>query len=156
MMRSLIIFYSRTGKTLTVANTIKEALGSHVKEITDFTTNRSVLDYMFTSVIDSASINPRKVDIDYYETIFIGTPVWIGAMTPAIKKIIDNIDFKNKNVILFNTYKKIGEDIAMKRMAKLVKKHNGNVIGGFSVPTIGTNEDIIDYTTLALEEFNLV
>ena len=143
-MRNLVIFYSKTGKTSIVANTIKKDLKAHVKEIVDYTSERTVLDYMFTSLIDSASINPQKIDIDYYETIFIGTPVWFGSITPAIKKIIDNTDFKNKNIILFNTMKGIGGDIALRRMARLVEKHNGNVIG-----------EVIESTHEALREFNL-
>ena len=93
-MRSIVIFYSKSGNTLTVANTIKKLLGAHTKEITDFTVHRTILDYLFPNILDSSRIQPRKVDIDYYETIFIGTPVWLGSITPAIKKIIDNMDFK--------------------------------------------------------------
>lgn len=155
-MRSLVIFYSKSGHTLTVADTIKKSLGSHVQEITDYTTQRSLLDYMFPSLIDSASIDHIKLDVSYYETIFIGTPVWIGSFTPAIKKIIDSIDFKNRNVVLFSTSNGIGQKIAMKRLAKLVKKHNGNVIGGFSIPSIDNKERIIDYTQTALNNLNLV
>ncbi len=137
-MRNLVIYYSKTGNTSIVAETIKRDLKAHVKEITDYTSERTPLDYLFTSLIDSASINPRKIDIDYYETIFIGTPVWFGSITPAIKKIIDNTDFKNKNIILFNTMKRVGGDIAIKRMARLVKKHNGNIIVAFTITTNGS------------------
>lgn len=154
-MRSLIIYYTKSGNTGLAAHIIKRELKGHVREITDFTTHRSVLDYMFTSLIDSASISPRKLDIDYYETIFIGSPVWFGSMAPAIKKLIDNMDFKNRNIILFNTTKGIGEDIAIRRMAKLVKKHNGNVIGAFSIVTKGDDYDIMDDTRAALKDLNL-
>ena len=154
-MRSLVIYYSRTGNTEVVAKTIKHTLGAHAKEITDFTSNRTTTEYIFTSLLDSASISPRKIDIDYYETIFIGSPVWLGSITPAIKKIIDNTDFKNKNVVLFNTMKEVGGDIAIRRMARLVRKHNGNVISAFSIITKGTKEDIQESTRLALSDMNL-
>lgn len=155
-MRSLVIFYSKTGNTLVVANTIKELIGAHTKEISDFTFHRTVFDYMFPSLIDSARINPTKIDIDYYETIFIGTPVWIGSITPAIKKIIDNINFKNKNIILFTTMKGIGGEIAMDKMTKIVNKQNGNVIGKFSILSTGNKQDLIDCTHKALTDLELV
>lgn len=154
-MRSLVIYYSKSGNTAVVANTIKKEYKSHVKEITDYTSHRSVADYLFPSLIDSASITPNKVDIDYYEIIFIGTPVWFGSITPAIKKIIDNIDFKNKNIILFNTMKEIGGDLAIKKMAKLVKKQNGNVVGAFSIITKGSTNDIVECTQEALQHLEL-
>ncbi|RAP53465.1 MAG: hypothetical protein BZ138_00820 [Methanosphaera sp. rholeuAM270] len=154
-MRALIIYYTKSGNTGLAAHIIKRELGAHIREITDFTKNRSVAEYMFTSLIDSASIEPRKLDIDYYETIFIGTPVWLGSITPAIKKFIDNMDFKNKNIILFNTMKGIGGDLAIKRMSRLVKKHNGNVVGAFSIITRGDDYDIMDNTREALRDLNL-
>ncbi|WP_323735576.1 flavodoxin [Methanosphaera sp. ISO3-F5] len=154
-MRTLIIYYTRSGNTGLAAHIIKRELKAHIREITDFTKNRTLLDYMFTSLIDSASISPTKLDIDYYETIFIGTPVWFGSIAPAIKKLIDNMDFKNKNIILFNTMKGIGGDIAMKRMARLVRKHNGNVIGAFSIITRGDDYDIMDNTRAAIKDLNL-
>jgi len=104
-MRSLVIYYTKSGNTGLVAHIIKRELKAHIKEITDYTNERTVLDYLFTSLIDSASINPRKINVDYYETIFIGSPVWFGSLTPAIKKIIDNIDFKNIGVNIGKVFK---------------------------------------------------
>ncbi len=153
-MRSLVIFYTKSGNTGLVAHTIKRELKSHIKEITDYTNQRTVFDYLFTSLIDSASINPRKIDIDYYDTIFIGTPVWLGSITPAIKKIIENTDFKNKNVILFNTMK-IGGENAMKKMVKLINKQNGNVVGAFSIRTNCSDLEIMARTRKAINDLNL-
>lgn len=155
MMRSLVIYYSKSGNTELVAKTIKQELGAHVREVTDYTINRSTTEYIFTSLLDSASISPKKIDIDYYETIFIGTPVWLGSITPAIKKIIDNIDFKNKNIVLFNTMREVGGSIAMRRMAKLVRKNNGNVIHGFTITTKCSKEDICELTRTALKDIVL-
>ncbi|MBE6493979.1 MAG: hypothetical protein E7Z84_05160, partial [Methanosphaera stadtmanae] len=131
-MRSIVIFYSHSGNTYTVAKEIKHALNSHFREIIDYTSNRSVFEYIFPTIFDSASIEPYKIDIDYYDTIIIGTPVWFGSLTPAIKKFIDNMDFKNKNIILFNTMKSKGGHLAMKRLVKHVQKHNGNIIATFT------------------------
>lgn len=155
-MRSLIIYYTKSGNTGLAAHIIKRELKAHVREITDFTNHRSVLDYMFTSVIDSASISPSKLDIDYYEVIFLGTPVWFGSLSPAIKKLIDNMDFKNKDIVLFTTMKGIGGEIAIRRFARLVKKHNGNVIGAFSIITRGDDYDIMDDTRAAIKDLNLI
>ena len=43
MMRSLVIYYSKSGNTELVAKTIKQELGAHVREVTDYTINRSTL-----------------------------------------------------------------------------------------------------------------
>lgn len=154
-MRNLVIFYTKSGNTGLVAHTIKRELKSHIKEITDYTHYRSTFEYLFPTLIDSASINPRKIDIDYYDNIFIGTPVWFGSITPAIKKIIDNTDFKNKNIILFNTMKIGGHKKSMEKLVKLIKKQNGNVIGAFSIRTNCSDLEIMARTRQAIDDLNL-
>lgn len=154
-MRSLVLYYSKTGNTRIVADTIKKTLKAHTKEITDNTLHRTLIDYLFINLFDSANINPTKIDVEYYELIFIGTPVWIGNISPAIKKIISNTDFKNKNIVLFNTSRFVGGNLAMKNMAKYIKKSNGNIIGAFTILTNGNKKDISECTIEALESLNL-
>ncbi len=154
-MKSLVIFYSKSGKTRLVAQSIKEEMKAHTKEVVDYTTHRTVIDYLFTSLIDSSRINPQKIEVNYYDTIFIGTPVWFGSMTPAIKKIIDNSNFKNKNIVLFNTMKIGGNYNCLKKMTKLVQKSNGNVIGAFSIRTNCSDIEIINKTKDTINNLNL-
>lgn len=151
-MRNLVLFYSKTGNTALVAETIKNKLNSHVKEIHDFALNKTLTEYMFPTVFESASVNSYNFEIDYYETIFIGTPVWAASLTPAISEMIKNVDFKGKNVVLFNTMKFYGGELAIKRMAKLVKKSNGNVIAAFTIKTNTQRSDIVQNTIDALDE----
>ncbi len=154
-MKSLVIFYSKTGKTYTVANTIRNILDTHIREVVDNHESLSIHEYLFTSLCNNAIINPEYIDIDYYETIFIGTPIWFGSITPAITKIIENINFKNKNVILFTTQKGYNDEIAMRRLQKLVSKHNGNIKGCFSIVTNCNKNELEKYTYQAIKDLNL-
>lgn len=154
-MRCLIIYFSKTGNTAIVAETIKKELKAHTQEIHDFTDNRTVLEYLFPTVFDSASINPRKYDVGYYETIFIGTPVWAASITPAIYKFIKENDFKSKDIVLFNTMKKVGGKIALKHMAKHVKNSNGHIIGSFTIRSDVDKDVMIQNTKRAIKELNL-
>lgn len=154
-MRNLVLFYSKTGNTALVAQTIKNELKSHVKELNDFSHNKTGIEYLFPTIFESASVNHYNFDIDYYETIFIGTPVWISSLTPAISEMIKNVDFKGKNVVLFNTMKFYGGHNAIRRMAKLVRKSNGNVIAAFTIKTNTSNEDIVKNTISAINAIDL-
>ena len=154
-MRNLVLFYSKTGNTALVAQTIKNELKSHVKELNDFSHNKTGLEYLFPTIFESASVNNYNFDIDYYETIFIGTPVWISSLTPSISEIIKNVDFKGKNIVLFNTMKFYGGYNAIRRMAKLVKKSNGNVIAAFTIKTNTSKEDIVKNTISAIDAIDL-
>lgn len=155
-MRSLTIFYSETGNTYQVANTIHKLIGSHTKEIIDNNVHRSLHEYFFTTICNSARIEPKSIDIDYYETIFIGSPVWMGTISPAIVQFIENMDFKNKDIIIFVTGHGVCDDLALKRMSRIIKKHNGNVISGFIIHTNGDSEQLKRDTTKAMEDLHLL
>lgn len=151
-MRSIIIFYSKSGNTTLVANTIKKSTNAHIKEINDYWNHKTVLDYLFPTIFDSAQTNNFNINIDYYETIFIGTPVWFGSVTPAIVKFIKNTDFKGKNVVLFNTMKLVGGESSIKRLSKIVNESGGNVISAFSIKTNTNKEEIIKNTNRAIKD----
>lgn len=51
-----------------------------------------------------AEITPEKIDLSSYETIFIGSPIWWYSPAPPAWQFINNNDFSNKNIILFNTF----------------------------------------------------
>jgi len=45
-----------------------------------------------------------KSDIESYDTLFIGTPVWAWTITPPILSLINIESFKNKDVYFFYTH----------------------------------------------------
>lgn len=44
---------------------------------------------------------PLKTNLDDYDTIIIGTPIWAGAYTPAIKTLLEDGMLKGKNIACF-------------------------------------------------------
>ena len=155
-MRSLTIYYSKSGNTRTVANTLKREIKTHRLEVIDLWENKTLSELLFPTIRNSAQIRPQKVDVDpYYEYVFIGTPTYFGSITPAIAKFIKNSDFKNKKIILFNTYRFIGAKHAINRLAKHVQKSDGNVIGAFSIKCNGSKKDIEEATKKAAKELNI-
>lgn len=155
-MRSLTIYYSETGNTRIVADTLKNELKSHRMEVIDLWKNKTLSEILFPTIRNSSQLKPYKVDVDpYYELIFVGTPVWFGSVTPAIAQFIKNSDFKGKDVVIFNTFRFAGAQLSIKRLAKLIKKSNGNVIGAFSVKTNSNNRDIVENTKKAIEELSI-
>ena len=155
-MRSLTIYYSKSGNTRTVANTLKSEFKTHRLEVIDLWENKTLSELLFPTIRNSAQIKPNGIEIDpYYELIFIGTPVYFASVTPAIAKFIRKTDFGGKDVIIFNTYSTIGCEHSIKRLAKLVRKSNGNVINAFSIKCNGNTSDIIKSTKMAIQELSI-
>jgi len=107
MMKKLIVYYSRTGNTKKVAEELANKLDSEAIEIIDekdrsggigwIGAGKDALKKNFTT------IKPILKDISKYDLIIIGTPIWAGKMTPALRTFIKNYKEKIKNYAVFTT-----------------------------------------------------
>ena len=111
----LVVYYSATGNTETVANHIAEATGGDIFDLTpaepytsddlDWTDENSRVsrEYADESLRDVALTATEVENWDGYDTVFIGYPIWWGvAAWPASSFVAAN-DFTGKTVIPFCT-----------------------------------------------------
>ena len=106
-MKSLVVYYSRTGITKFVAEAIAAELGSDVEEIVDLKKREGRLGYMAAGAdamsgkgTELASTTKTPAE---YELIVVGTPVWAWGPTPAIRTYVKQNDLSGKKVALFFT-----------------------------------------------------
>ncbi len=107
-MKSLVVFYSRTGRTKKVAKLISSGLNCESEEIIDTKKRTGFIigflksGYAATreklTVIEEVQKNPEM-----YDLIILGTPIWSSRMTPAIRTYISENKSKIKNIAFFCT-----------------------------------------------------
>ena len=151
-MTSLVIYYSRSGKTREVAEVIKEEKNADIVEIKEKSNRSGALGFI-KGAVDSVrnaktEITPTTVDLSGYDTVYIGTPVWASKPAPAIIKLIENCNFNGVKVITFATMMSSGGDKTVKTMNDSIKIKGGEVLKSFSIITKGT--DISSLTKKAL------
>ncbi len=109
--KSAVIYFSATGTTKKIAQKIAEKLGSDIIEIipkekyksedlnynSDCRANREQNDSNSRPEIENT------FDINEYDTIFLGYPIWWGTIPKIILTLLDNYDFSNKTIIPFCT-----------------------------------------------------
>ncbi|MBW5459256.1 MULTISPECIES: flavodoxin family protein [Clostridium] len=132
-MKSLIVFYSLEGHTKFIADIIREELDCNLlqlkpeKEIT----KRGIGKFFFggKSAIfnEKPSLKNQIPNLNEYDTIFIGTPIWAGRYTPAINTFVSENKIKEKNVAFFACH---GGGGAKKCFDKLEQVLNDNTILG--------------------------
>ena len=106
-MERIILYYSDGGKTKVVAETLAINLRCDICQIKDMK-KRDGIRNRFTSTIDAfreskTEIYPPTLDLEEYDTIYIGTPTWANNPTPAIITLIDRCDLRGKDIVLFTT-----------------------------------------------------
>jgi len=106
-MKSLVVYYTRTGNAKFVAETIAAEMGSDIEEVVDLKNRQGKLGWMLAgkdaSTGKETQIAPTtKVPADY-DLVIIGTPIWAWRPSAAIRTYTGKNDLSGKKVALFFT-----------------------------------------------------
>ena len=88
-MKSIVVFYTRTGNTKKVAESIMSQLQAESEELVDKKKRSGILGWL-RSGWDSfrenlTDLKPIQHDPEEYELVIVGTPNWARNMTPAVR-----------------------------------------------------------------------
>jgi flavodoxin len=154
-MKTLIIYFSESGSTEIMAKTLSMNLKADIIKIKDLKTRKGFVNKLLSSVDafreSKTKISPSSINLSNYDLIYIGTPTWANNPAPAIITLVDNCNWKGKDVILFTTMSKKGSDEkTLERLEEKVYLRGGRVIESFSLLTKDKSPEEIIYDTEGL------
>ena len=125
-MKTLVVFYSRTGTTKKVGEALAAKLGADIEEIKD-TVNRSGAKGYLLSGRDAmrrklTTLEPQNKNATEYDLVVIGTPVWAWNMSAPIRTYITELKDDFKNVAFFCTMGGSGDEGTFSEMAEVIGK----------------------------------
>lgn len=132
-MKSLIVYYSRTGNTERVAKLLAEKLKCDIEKLQDLKSRKGILGWIFggrdgmnmkMTKIGKVSTNPEN-----YDLVILGTPIWVNA-TPAMRTYIHEFGNRFKKVAFFCT---MGGTESAKLFEEMEKDCNKNPISILAV-----------------------
>ncbi len=125
-MKTLIVFYSNTGNTLKLAKVLADKLESETLEIKDRRNRKGLIGFLragFDAITSNVTIiedfNLKFAD---YDLVIIGTPIWAGRLTPAIRTFLIGNSEVFPEVAFFATHGCGGSSKALIQMEELVEK----------------------------------
>ena len=91
-MKTLIIYYSRTGITKKVAEQLQKAFQADIEEVLDTVDRKGVKGYILSGR-DAAfnrltKIREIKANLKDYDLVIIGTPIWAFTIATPIRSLI--------------------------------------------------------------------
>lgn len=110
MGNTLILYFSKSGNTETVANYIHEEIGGDIVKLETVQTYPEdydeLVDYAREEQRDNArpELETAIENIEQYDTIFLGYPNWWGDMPMPIYSFLDQYDLSNKTIAPFITH----------------------------------------------------
>jgi flavodoxin len=91
-MKTLLVYYSWTGNTRKLAQKITSKLKCDVEEINEKKKRKGKIGFMlggFQAVFGmKTKIDKPKKDPSKYDLVLLGSPVWSGRITPALRSYI--------------------------------------------------------------------
>lgn len=118
--KTLIVYFSESGNTRNMANTIRELTGADLIEIemqTPYSDNYStLLEEAERDLLANArpALRTRIDNMDEYETILIGYPNWYAILPMPVFTFLESYDFGGKRIIPFCSHGNgmLGETVA--------------------------------------------
>ena len=111
--KTLVVYFSATGTTKGVAEQIASATGAETYEITaaqkytEDDLNWHDQNSRTTKEQNDKTVRPEigseKINLDGYDTIFIGFPIWWGEEPRIMDTFVESYDFNGKTMIPFCT-----------------------------------------------------
>lgn len=130
--RTAVVYYSRSGNTALAARNIATRLNAAlfplaapdyqlgtlglVHAIKNANARRAKPDFL-------PKISPSTLDLTLFDTVYLGSPVWLYSPAPPIWAFVEHNRFDGQNVVLFNTFNShIGEDYIAKFKDKVMAR----------------------------------
>jgi len=141
--KQLVLYYSETGTTKTVAQELQKQLGADIEEI------EAVVPYSgnFQETIqrgqremqsgEMPAIKPLKKKIANYDIIFLGYPIWFGTYANPIITLVKEQDFAGKTIVPFCTFGSGGLNTSSDALKKALPK--ATIKKGYGVRTARVN-----------------
>ena len=148
----LVVYFSQTGNTETIANMIAEHTGSdlfRVETVTPYPDEYNDL----IEVAKQEQDNDKRPELasavegmGSYQTVFIGFPNWWGTMPMAMFTFLESYDFAGKTVIPFCTHEGSALGRSERDIAKLIPEAElleGLAVRGSNVDS--AEDDVVDW-----------
>ena len=159
MSKKLVAYFSASGVTAKVADMLADAVGADIYEIRPMVPyTKEDLNWMDKTSRSSIEMNDKSArpsladknaQIDQYDVIFLGFPIWWYVAPTIINTFLESYDFSNKKVILFassggSQFGKTAEELKVSVPASCEIIEGKLLNGKYSIPSIREWTETLD------------
>lgn len=135
--KALVLYFSETGATKTVAEEIKNQIGADIESIEPVTPYTGVFNETMERCNREAQANetpelkPLKSNLQDYDVIYLGYPVWYGTYARPIATLVKQEAFEGKKIVTFCSFGSGGLQTSTNDLKKALPK--ANIVEGYGV-----------------------
>lgn len=123
MKDTVVVYYSRTGKTRFLAERLAALLEADLEEIVDRKDRSGALGWLSggkDATLKRASEIASAHVVEGRRTVILGMPVWAFGPPPAVRGYLARHDLTGKRVCAFCTYDGSGEERTFAALSRLL------------------------------------
>ncbi len=136
--KAVIIYYSLEGNTKEVANYISRKFNIHSIEVVSKKTypKHGPKKYLVGGYDVIKKYTPRieEINIEDYDVVFLGSPIWAGTFAPPIRTLIKSGKLQGKNIHYFYTHKGGAMNASNK-----IEECDLNIVSTLSIANVSSN-----------------
>ena len=135
--KTLVVYYSQSNTTKTVAQEIQKQLGCDIAEIEcvePFTGDFGAVAQRWQKEQQegkTTAIKPLSKNLKDYDVIFLGYPIWGGTYASPVASFLKDADFQGKKVVPFCSFGSGGLNTSIDALKKNAK--NANIVDGYGI-----------------------
>ncbi|KXT46368.1 flavodoxin [Bacteroides intestinalis] len=105
----LIVYFSHTGNTRTIAGYIHDTVKSDLVELQTVNTYTDDYDTLLAQIREEVAsdycppLTTKIEDLSSYDIIFLGYPIWVETAAPPVRSFLTTHDLTGKTVVPFCT-----------------------------------------------------
>ena len=137
--KKLVLYYSETGTTKTVAQELQQQLGADaeaIEAVNPYSGNFQETIQRGQKEMQSGewpALKPLKSKLADYDVIFLGYPIWFGTYANPIVTLVKENDFAGKTIVPFCTFGSGGLNTSSDALKKALPK--ATIVKGYGVRT---------------------
>ena len=137
--KKLVLYYSETNNTKTVAEELQKQLGADIEcieAVKPYSGNFQETMQRGQREMQSGELpelKPLKKKIADYDIIFLGYPIWFGTYAVPVATLVKENDFAGKTIVPFCTFGSGGLNTSSEALKKALPK--ANIKDGYGVRT---------------------
>ena len=135
--KTLVLYYSQTGATKTVAEELQSQLGADIaciEAVEPYDADYAATVARWRQELENSikvAIQPLAANLDRYDTIFLGFPIWGGTCASPMATFLADNSLAGKKVVTFATFGSGGIESATADVVKA--QPDATVITGYGV-----------------------
>ena len=136
--KSVVVYFSQNGATKKLAEIFQKAKSADAVELKLVTAYPSTYDSTIAAVKAQRDakqwpvLENAKVELDKYDTVYLGYPIMFGSFPPPIYTFLDSNDLSGKVVVPFCTYGSGGRKASAAELKTLEPNANVTLAYGIS------------------------